>query len=87
MLFRSLVIARRANAVKARIRVGDVSAGSALSDFFFGVANGVGKRHGFFRSGAQEMEREALRGFLSDTGKMFESVDQSFNGGGKIRHE
>ena len=33
------------------------------------------------------MKREALRGFLSDAGKMFQSVDQSFNGGGKIRHD
>ena len=81
------VISRRADAVEARIRVGDVVAGGALADFFFGVANGVGERHGFFRGGAQQMKREALRGFLSDAGKMFQCVDQSFDGGGKIRHE
>ena len=66
-----LVIAGRADAVEARIRVGDVAAGGALANFFFGVANGVGERHGFFRLSAQEMECEALRGFLSNAGKMF----------------
>ena len=35
------VIARRADAVEARIRVGDVAAGGALANFFFGVADGV----------------------------------------------
>jgi hypothetical protein len=28
-----------------------------------------------------------LRGFLSDTGKMFEGVDESFDRGCEIRHE
>ena len=82
-----LVITGRADAIEARIRVGDVVADRALADFLFRVANRVGKSHGFFGRRAQEMEREALRGFLSNTGKMFEGVDQSFNGGGKIRHE
>jgi hypothetical protein len=81
------VIAGWADAVEARICVGEVAAGGALADFFFGVADGVGQRHGFFRRGAQEVKGQALRGLLSNAGKMFESVDQSFNRGGEIRHE
>src|ERR1700744_5208909 len=81
------VIASRADAVEARIRVGDVAAGGALTNFFFSVADGVGKRQGFFGRSAQEMEREALRRFLSNAGKMLRSVYESFNRGGEIRHE
>jgi len=81
------VIARRADAVEAGIRVGDIAAGGALANFFFGVSNGVGECHGFFRRGAQEMECETLGSFLSNAGKMLQSVDKSFNGGGEIRHE
>src|SRR5262249_19973489 len=32
------------------------------------------------------MERQALRGLLSNSGKVFECVDESFDGDGKIRH-
>jgi hypothetical protein len=81
------VIARRADAIETRACVGDVVAGGALADFFFGVADGFGESHGFFGRGAQEMKCEALRGFLSNAGEMFESVDESFNWGGKIGHE
>ena len=69
------VIAGWANAIEARIRIRDVVARGALADFLFGIANSVRESHGFFWRGAQEMERKTLRGFLSDTGKMFEGVD------------
>ena len=79
-------VAGGAGTVEARIGIGDVVTGRAGTNFFFGVANGVGEAESVFRSGAQDMEGEALGSFLADTGKMFQLVDESFNRSGKIRH-
>jgi hypothetical protein len=32
------------------------------------------------------MKRQALRGFLANSGEMFQLIDESFDGSGKIRH-
>jgi hypothetical protein len=80
------VVASRTDAIEARVGVGDVVADRALADFFLGVANGVGKGEGFFGFGTEQMEGQALGRFLADTREMFESVDESFNWGGKIGH-
>ncbi len=74
-------------AVQARIGIGDVVAHRAEAHVHLGVADGVGERQGFFRLGAQNMEREALRGLRPDAGQMFELVDQTLDRFGKIRHE
>jgi hypothetical protein len=79
-------VTRRADTIEAWIRVGDVVARGAFADSFFCLANRIGKRQRFFVGGTQEMERETLRGLLADSGKMFQSIDESFYWGGKIRH-
>jgi hypothetical protein len=80
------MVPRRADAIQTRIGVGDVVASGALADFFFGVANRIGKREGVFGRGAKQIKREALRGLLADSRKMFQCVNESFNRSGKIRH-
>ncbi len=55
-------------------------------NLLFRVADRFGQRECFFRRGTQEMERQPLRGFLSDAGQVFQFIDESFNRSGKIRH-
>jgi hypothetical protein len=82
-----LAVARGSDAIQAWIGVGDVVARRALANLFFGISNGVGEPERVFRRRAQDKKCEALRGFLSNAGKMFEFVDEAFDRSGKIGHE
>ena len=64
------LVAGGAGAVEAGVRVGDVVAGRAGSDFFLGVANGVGEPESVFGSGTENVECEALGGLLANAGEM-----------------
>ena len=54
--------------------------------FSLGVANRVGQRQRAFGLGAENMKRQALRGFCADAGQMFQLIDQPLDGLGEIRH-
>jgi len=41
---------------------------------------------GILGSGSQQEKRQALGGFLANTGEMLQFIDESFDGSGKIRH-
>ena len=79
-------VAGGAGAIEARVGIGDVVAGRAGADLLLGVANGVGEAESVFGSGAEDVEGEALGGFLADAGEVLQFVDQTFNRSGKIRH-
>ena len=74
-------------AVKAGISISDVITDAAFADFQLGVANGVGKRDGVFRAGAQDMESKALCRLLADAGQSFELIDKPGDRFGKVRHQ
>ncbi len=61
-------------------------ADGAGADFFFSVANRVRQRQGIFGRRSQQMKRQALSGFLANSGEMFQLIDEAFDGSGKIRH-
>jgi len=61
-------------------------ADGASPDFFFGVANGVRQRQRILGGRPQQMKRQALRGFLANSGEVFQLIDEPFDGSGKIRH-
>ena len=69
-------IARRTGTEEARIGVGDVVTDRAFADFFFRVANCIGKGKGLLAIATQQVEGEALRSFLADAGKAFQFFDQ-----------
>jgi hypothetical protein len=69
-------VARGARAVKAGIGVGDVVAHGALMDVKLRVADRVGQREGLFGRDAQQVERQALRRLLADSGKALQLIDE-----------
>src|SRR5437764_13589138 len=71
------LVARRADAIKARARVGDIVTDRAFANFFFGVTDAVGQRQRIFRRGPQQEKRQALRGLLAYARKMFQLLEQS----------
>src|SRR5262249_31133211 len=79
-------VSSRTHAVQARIGVGDVVTHRALSDLLLRVSNGIGQPQGILGRRPQNVERKSLRGFLSDSGKVLQFVDQALNRHGKIRH-
>ena len=82
-----LSITRGPRAVEAWINIGDVIAHRAEPHVHLGVADRIGQRQGFLGLSAQNMKREALRRLGPYPGQMFELVDQTLDGFGKIRHE
>src|SRR5215470_2341244 len=75
----NLSVARSAGAENARVLVGDVIANGALADFFFRLADRVGKSERLAAIRAQQVKREPLRGLLSDAGQAFQLVNQTRN--------
>ena len=44
------------------------------------------QRQGILGRRSQQMKRQTLRGFLANSGEMFQLIDEAFDGSGKIRH-
>jgi len=80
-------IAGGAGAVEAGIGIGDVIADAAFANLQFGIANGIGQRDRFFRTGAQDMKGKPLSRLLTDSGQAFEFIDKPSDGFGKVRHQ
>ena len=50
------------------------------------IPDGVGEREGFFRPDAQQMKSQALRGFLADSRKALQLIDEFRDGFGEVGH-
>ncbi len=66
--------------------LGNVAADRAFADFLFRVANRIRQPQRVFRRTSQKKKRQPLCGFLSDSGQVFQFIDESFDRSGKIRH-
>lgn len=64
-------------AVGAEFAFADVVAKRAESEFFLDIRDCLGETHGVFDRGAQDMEGQALGGFLSNAWEAFEFLNES----------
>ena len=70
-------VARGAGAEQAGIGVRDVVADGTFANFLFGIANRVRKRKGGLAISTQQVEGEALRGFLADAWEVLQFFDEA----------
>jgi hypothetical protein len=61
-------------------------ANGARPNFFFGVANRVRERQRILSRRSEQVKRQALRGLLANSWEVFQLIDESFDGSGKVRH-
>lgn len=70
----------------AQIAIADVVADAAEAEFILDVEDGLRQVAGIVARASQDVEREALRRLLADSGQAFEFVDEASEGFGEIGH-
>ena len=81
-----LRIAAGVAAVLAQLARGDVVADFAKAELILDVQDGLRQVLGIVASGAQHVERDALRRLLPDAGQALEFGDQPCERFGEVRH-